>query len=59
MDSSEVLGDGRWKNHLSVTPVQHGAGAATFRRPATVGAWLVAVVEFYRWAALEGLVSRI
>jgi integrase/recombinase XerD len=48
----------RWKNHLSVTPVQHGAGAATLRRPATVGAWLVAVVEFYRWAALEGLVSK-
>ena len=31
---------------------------ATLRRPETVGAWLVAVVEFYRWAALEGLVPK-
>lgn len=45
----------QWKNHLSVTPI---SGSATLRRPATVGAWLVALVEFYRWAALEELVSK-
>lgn len=47
-----------WKNHLLVTRVERGSGIATPRRPATVGAWLVALVEFYRWAAIEGLVPR-
>ena len=48
----------QWKNHLLVTPVKRGGSALTPRQPATVGAWLVALVEFYRWAALEELVSK-
>lgn len=47
----------QWKNHLLVTPVR-GSTMATPRKPATVAAWLVALVEFYRWAALEDLVPR-
>lgn len=48
----------QWKNYLLVTPVQRGSALATPRKPATVAAWLVALVEFYRWAALEELVPR-
>lgn len=48
----------QWKNHLLMTPIERGAGAAALRRPGTVAAWLVALVEFYRWAALEELVSK-
>ena len=48
----------QWKNHLLVTPVRRGAALASPRKPATVAAWLVALVEFYRWAALEDLVPR-
>lgn len=48
----------QWKNHLAVTPVLRAGGALGPRQPGTVAAWLVALVEFYRWAALEGLVSQ-
>lgn len=48
----------QWKNYLSVTPTKGGGGSMSLRQPATVGAWLVALVEFYRWAALEELVSK-
>lgn len=47
-----------WKNHLSVTPKTTGTGSSDLRQPSTVSAWLVALVEFYRWAALEDLVSE-
>ena len=47
-----------WKHYLLVTPVVRGTGAATPRQPTTVSAWLVALVEFYRWAALEELVAK-
>lgn len=47
-----------WKNHLTVTPTVRGNRAAGLRSPATVSAWLVALVEFYRWAALEELVNK-
>lgn len=47
-----------WKNHLAVTPVARAGGAARPRLPGTVSAWLVALVEFYRWAALEELVPQ-
>ena len=48
----------QWKHHLAMTPVSRGTASATLRQPATVGAWLVALVEFYRWAALEELVPK-
>jgi len=48
----------QWKNHLAVTPVLRAGGALGPRQPETVAAWLVVLVEFYRWAALEGLVSQ-
>lgn len=48
----------QWKNFLLVTPVERATETATIRRPATVAAWLVALVEFYRWAALEELVPK-
>lgn len=48
----------QWKNHLLVTPVARRASLATPRKPTTVAAWLIALVEFYRWAALEDLVPR-
>ncbi|MFT0848987.1 tyrosine-type recombinase/integrase [Actinomycetaceae bacterium L2_0104] len=48
----------QWKNYLLVTPMQRGSGAASPRLPATVAAWLVALVEFYKWTALEELVAK-
>lgn len=48
----------QWKNHLLVTPVPLGSAIATPRKLATVAGWLVALVEFYRWAALEDLVPK-
>lgn len=41
-----------------MTPIVRGTGAGALRRPGTVAAWLVALVEFYTWAALEELVSK-
>lgn len=48
----------QWKNHLSITPKSSRSGSMDLRQPATVRAWLIALVEFYRWAALEELVPR-
>jgi len=47
-----------WKNHLTVTPVPRAGGTTGPRQPGTVAAWLVALVEFYRWAALESVVPQ-
>jgi integrase/recombinase XerD len=48
----------RWRNYLTVTPVPRAGGGFSPRQPGTVSVWLVALVEFYRWAVLEDLVPK-
>lgn len=46
-----------WKNRLLETPYVSGT-VLKERKPRTVDAWLIAVTEFYKWAAANGVVDK-
>lgn len=44
----------QWRNVVAVSKTSRRRQ----RQPSTVDAWMIATVDFYRWAALEGLVGQ-